>query len=76
MPDERSKMRENSELNGAGTRMRMRLWVGRWTGLLYGRHLVATGDVEQAKHAVGHAVELWQPIRVEIVADDAPARIW
>ena len=38
----------------------------------YARYVVATGDLEKAKQAV----ELWQPIRVEIVADDALAEIW
>jgi hypothetical protein len=37
---------------------------------------VAAGDVEKAKQAVKHAVELWQPIRVEIVADDALEELW
>ena len=39
----------------------------------YARHLVSAGDVEKAKQTVRHAVELWQPIRVEIVADNALA---
>ena len=42
----------------------------------FARHLVATGDVEKAKQAVAHAVELWQPIRVEIVEDDGLAELW
>ena len=42
----------------------------------YARHLFAAGDVEKAKQAVGHAVELWQPIRLEIVEDDALSAIW
>jgi hypothetical protein len=42
----------------------------------FARHLVATGDLVKAKQAVGHAVELWQPIRVEILAVDALAAIW
>jgi hypothetical protein len=43
----------------------------------FARHLVATGDLEKkAKKTVGHAVELWQSLRVEIVADDALAELW
>ena len=42
----------------------------------YARHLVAAGDIEKAQQAVAHAVELWQPIRVEIVEDDALAELW
>ena len=42
----------------------------------YARHLVAAGDIEKAKQAVKHAVELWQPIRVEIVEDDGLVELW
>jgi hypothetical protein len=42
----------------------------------YARHLVASGYVEKAKEAVGHAVELWEPIRVEIVEDDDLSAVW
>lgn len=42
----------------------------------FARHLVAAGDLEKAKQSVGHAVELWQPIRVELIEDDALAAIW
>ena len=42
----------------------------------YARHLVSAGDVEKAKQTVRHAVELWQPIRVEIVEDDGLAALW
>jgi hypothetical protein len=36
----------------------------------------AAGDIYKAKQAVAHAVELWQPIRVEVVEDDALAGLW
>jgi len=42
----------------------------------HARHLVAAGDAEKAKQAIGHAVELWQPIRVEMIVDDALAVLW
>jgi hypothetical protein len=42
----------------------------------YARHLLTAGDTEKAKGAVGGAVKLWQPIRVEIVEDDALAVLW
>ena len=42
----------------------------------YARHLVNTGEVEMAKQAVGEAVKLWQPIRVEVVEDDTLAVLW
>jgi hypothetical protein len=42
----------------------------------YARHLIAVGDVEKAKEAVGGAVKLWLPIRMEIVADEALAELW
>jgi hypothetical protein len=42
----------------------------------YARHLVGADDLEKAKQAVGDAVKLWQPIRVEILADDALAELW
>jgi hypothetical protein len=42
----------------------------------YARHLIAVGDVEKAKEAVGGAVKLWQPIRVEIIEDEALASLW
>jgi hypothetical protein len=42
----------------------------------YARHLIAAGDTEKAKEAVGGAVKLWQPIRMEIIEDDALAALW
>jgi hypothetical protein len=42
----------------------------------YARHLAAAGEVEKAKEAVGGAVKLWLPIRMEIVADEALAELW
>jgi hypothetical protein len=42
----------------------------------YARQLIAAGDVEKAKQAVGGAVKLWQPIRVEIIEDDALVSLW
>jgi hypothetical protein len=42
----------------------------------YARHLVATRDAEKAKEAVGGAVKLWLPIRVEIIEDGALAELW
>jgi hypothetical protein len=43
----------------------------------YARHLLAAaGEICKAKQAVKHAVDLWQPIRVEMVEDDALAVLW
>jgi hypothetical protein len=42
----------------------------------YVRQLIAVGNVEKAKEAVGGAVKLWQPIRVEIIEDEALASLW